>query len=130
MSDEKEKTIIKCLAAAAWADGRVDAKEQAAVEAVVESFGVDAETQKELLDWAKMPRTLDDVDVSNLSSDDAELLLHQAVLLSFADGEQSEKEVRLLNRLVEKLGMSEDTADAVMKRAVSHARALLPVLYA
>ena len=128
MSDDKEKTMIKFLVAMAWADGRVDAEEQRVVEAMIESFGVEKETEAELVEWAKSPRTLDDVDTDGLTADDAELVLHQSVLLSFVDGEQSSRETELLDKLVVKLGMTKENADAVMASAMAHARALLPML--
>lgn len=130
MNEKRETIIIKCLAAMAWADGRFAGEELGAVEAVIESFGVDDETREELIEWSKTPRTLDDVDAAGLSADDAERLLHYSVLLSFVDGEQSEKEVRLLDELVKRLGMSEDTAADVIKSAEAHARSLMPVLQA
>ncbi len=126
--DDKDKTIIKLLAAMAWADGRVDSEELRVVEAMIESFGVDDEVKDELITWAKTPRTLDDVDASTLSQDDAELVLHQAVLLSFVDGEQSDTEIALLNDLTAKLRMSDESAESVMKGAVAHAHSLLPLL--
>jgi uncharacterized membrane protein YebE (DUF533 family) len=126
--DDKDKTLIRLLVAMAWADGRVDAEETRVVEAMIESFGVDKETAEELLAWAKSPRGLNDVDTSNLSSDDAELALHQSVILSFIDGEQSEKEVKLLSDLSLKLGLSKDITDQVIERATVHAKSLLPVL--
>jgi len=128
MSDDKEKTMIKFLVAMAWADGHVDAEEQRVVEAMIESFGVERETEEELIAWAKTPRTLDDVEASGLSSDDVELVLHQSVLLSYVDGVQSDKEVELLHNLVGKLGMTKDNADLVMKSAMAHAKALMPLL--
>ena len=128
MSDEKEKTMIKFLVAMAWADGRVDAEEQRVVEAMIESFGVEKETEEELIEWAKSPRTLDDVTTDELTADDAELVLHQSVLLSFVDGEQSSQETDLLDKLVVKLGMTKENADAVMASAMAHAKALLPML--
>jgi uncharacterized membrane protein YebE (DUF533 family) len=130
MDDEKEKMMMKLLVAMAWADGRVDAEEMQVVEAMLESYGVEPETTEEVLAWAKTPRTLDDVDIAGLSSDDAELVLHQSVLLSFVDGEQSDKEIDLLNALIRKLAISTEAADAVMKSATAHAQSLLPVLQA
>ena len=128
MSDEKEKKMIKSLVAMAWADGRVDAEEQRVVEAMIESFGVEKETRDELVEWAKTPRTLDDVDTDGLTPEDADLVLHQSVLMSFVDGEQSAEETALLGDLASKLGMAKENADAVIKSAVAHAKALLPML--
>ncbi len=128
--EDKDKTLIRLLVAMAWSDGRVDAEETRVVEAMIESFGVDTDTADELLAWAKTPRHLGDIDTSALNSDDAELALHQSVILSFIDGEQSDKEIRLLSDLSQKLGLSKDAADSVIERATVHAKSLLPVLQA
>ena len=128
MVDDTKKKLLKVLVALAWADGRVDAEEMEVVHAVLDSFEADAETVTEIVAWAKEPRSLDDVDLSDLSPDDAELVLYQAVLLSFIDGEQSEKEVNLLEAFVGRLGLSKERADAVLANATARARELLPVL--
>jgi tellurite resistance protein len=130
MVDETRKKLLKVLVALAWADGRVDAEEMEIVYAVLDSFEADQETVKEFVTWAKEPRSLDDVDLSDLSPDDAELVLYQAVVLSFIDGEQSEKEVSLLKEFVNRLGLSKAHADAVLASATARARELLPILEA
>ena len=128
MNDDREKMLMKLLVAMAWADGRVDSEESQVVEAMLESYGVERETTDEVLAWAKKPRTLDDVDVTGIRTEDAELVLHQSVLLSFVDGEQSEKEIALLNDLIKKVGLSKKSADEVMRSATAHAQTLIPVL--
>jgi uncharacterized membrane protein YebE (DUF533 family) len=130
MDDAVKKKLLKMLVALAWADGRVAEEEMEIVYAVVDSFGVDAATKAEIVSWAKTPRSLDDVDTEGLTEEDAELVLFQAVVLTFIDGEQSDKEVALLNAFVEKLGMSKARAEAVLASASARARALLPELEA
>jgi uncharacterized membrane protein YebE (DUF533 family) len=128
MSGDTKKKLLKLLVALAWADGRVDAEEMEIVKAVVDAFDTDKETEEEVFEWAKTPRTLDDVDVAGLTVDDAELVLFQAVLLTYIDGEQSEKEIGLLNTFIGKLGLEKDRADAVLARATERAKSLLPEL--
>jgi uncharacterized tellurite resistance protein B-like protein len=125
---ETEKKLIKMLVAIAWADGRVAPEEMEIVGAVVEGFGLDEADAKEMLEWAVTPRTLDDIDVSGLTEDDLALVLHQAVLLTYVDGEQSDKEVALIKALVEKIGMDKARADEVLAGAAARAKALLPEL--
>jgi uncharacterized membrane protein YebE (DUF533 family) len=128
MIDETQKKLLKLLAALAWADGRVDAEEMEVVEAMLDTFGADENFCDEIREWAKTPRSLDDVDVSGLSKDDAALVLYQAVLLTFIDGEQSEKERALLDEFMSKLGLSKEEAAPILDRAQSKAKDLLPVL--
>ncbi len=130
MFDETRKKLLKLLVALAWADGRVDAEELEVVEAMFDTFGADKETAEEIREWAKTPRSLDDVDVSELTKDDASLVLYQAVLLTFIDGEQSEKEVALLDEFMGKLGLTKEESEPILKRATERATELLPILSA
>lgn len=128
MSSDTNRKLLKLLVALAWADGRVVDEEMEIVKAVVDAFDADRATRDEVLEWAKTPRTLDDVDVAGLTVDDAELVLFQAVLLTYIDGDQSEKEVALLNSFIGKLGLSKERADLVLARATARAKVLLPEL--
>ena len=130
MADDTKKKLLKLLVALAWADGRVDQEEMEIVAAVIDAFGVDEATAEEVRAWAKEPRTLEDADVEGLTVDDAELVLFQAVLLTYIDGEQSEKEVALLNEFIGKLGLEKERADAVLEQATARAKSLLPELEA
>jgi tellurite resistance protein len=71
---------------------------------------------------------LDDIDTSGLTEEDADLVLYQAVLLTFIDGEQSVEENELLSKFIGKLNMSAERAKDVLDRATSRAKELLPVL--
>ncbi|MCP4195864.1 MAG: tellurite resistance TerB family protein [Proteobacteria bacterium] len=128
MLDETRTNLLKLLVALAWADGRVDEGEMEIVEAMLDSFDASTEDGNDIREWAKKPRSLDDVDVAELTEEDADLVLYQAVLLTFIDDEQSEKETELLNNFVAKLGMSAERAEDVLERATARAKELLPVL--
>lgn len=126
--DDTRKRLIKLLVALAWADGRVQAEEMEVIEAMLDTFRVDGEAAAEIREFAKTPRTLDDVDVQGITVDDAGLVLYQAVLLTFIDGEQSDKEVRLLEQFMEKIGLTREEAAPIMERATARAKNLLSVL--
>ena len=128
MLDDNRKKLIQLLIALAWADGRIDAEEIEVVEAVLDSFEADPETAEELREWAKEPRGLDDVDASDLTAQDMELVLFQAVLLTYIDGEQSPKELELLDAFIAKLGIEKERADAILETANARAKDLLPFL--
>lgn len=128
MADAANEKLLKLLVALAWADGRVDEEEMEIVEAMIDTFEADQATAENIREWAKTPRSLDDVDVTGLTRDDAGLVLYQAVLLTYIDGEQSDKEVDLLNRFMEKLGLGKDEAGPILERATSRALELLPLL--
>ena len=128
MLDDNRIKLLKLLVALAWADGRVDEEEMEIVEAMLDSFEASDEESNEIRVWAKIPRSLNDIDTTGLTEEDADLVLYQAVLLTFIDGEQSEKETDLLSAFIEKLNIPRERAKDVLDRATTRAKELLPVL--
>lgn len=120
-----QESMLKSLIAIAWADGRVDAEEEGLVEVLLDSLGVYGADADQLREYAKTPRTLADVELTYLSESDRILLLNHAVLLSFVDGEQSDDERSVLNQLVEKLGLEEEQASAILASAAERSKKLL-----
>jgi len=106
-----EKNIVKSLVAVAWADGKVEGPEEDVIEGLLAGFDASEEEEKEIREYAKESRTLDkDIPLSDLSKEDRELLLANAALLTHADGEQSDSEKELLDKLVKILEF--DAAEA------------------
>lgn len=103
----KEKAIVKALVAVAWADGEMQEPEGGVIEGLLTGFDASPEEEAEVLGWAKQPRKLDDVDVTDLDKEDRELLLSNAALLVQSDGEESEDEQKLLSTLGKKLEFTE-----------------------
>lgn len=130
MLDENRLKLLKLLVALAWADGRVDEEEMEIVEAMLDSFEASDEESNEIRVWAKIPRSLDDIDTTGLTEEDTDLVLYQAVLLTFIDGEQTENETDLLNAFIAKLNIPPERAEDVLDRATTRAKELLPVLEA
>ena len=110
-----EKNIVKSLVAVAWADGKVEAPEEHVIEGLLAGFDATDEEAGELMSYAKTRRTLDkDLPLQDLSTDDRELLLANAALLTHADGEQSDSEKKLLDKLIEILEIEPEEADAIL----------------
>lgn len=110
-----EKNIVKSLVAVAWADGKVEQPESHVIEGLLAGFDASDEEEKELLEYAKEKRTLEkDIPLSALGEEERELLLANAALLTHADGEQSESEKALLDKLIALLGFSKETADEIL----------------
>ena len=128
MLDDTKKKLLKLLVTLAWADGRVEEAEMEVVEAMLDAFGADQAGGDEIRAWAKVPRSLDDLDTSGLTQDDLELVLYQAVLLTFIDGEQTAEEVALLDDFISRLGLDKQRADAVLGRATARAKDMVSVL--
>src|SRR5688500_15816394 len=123
--EDYQEAMLKSLVAVAWADGRVDGEESEVIEALLSSFevkGADADTIRE---YAKTHRSLDDVPLTDLSAADRRTLLQHAVILTYIDGEQSEKEKHVIDDLVQKLRIPADEAEELLTVANERARRLI-----
>jgi tellurite resistance protein len=125
---EQEFAIVRALVPVAWADGDFAAKEKEMLEAFLDAYGASEAQKTALRDYAKEKRTLDDIDLQDLSASDRRVLLQNAVLLSFADGEQHPAEAQLLVDLAAKLRIPADEAKAVMTEAEGRAKKHLDLL--
>ena len=104
-----ERNIVKSLIAVAWADGHMERSEVSVIEGLLSGFDASPEEERELLEYARTPRTLeDDIPLSLLSAEDRELLFANAALLTNADGIESASERSLLGKLGTLLGLSHD----------------------
>jgi tellurite resistance protein len=111
-----EKNIVKCLVAIAWADGKVAAPEAGVIEGMLCGFDASDEEEREILQFAKQKRTLAaDAPIADLNREDRELLLANAALLTHADGEQSDDERALLQKLIGLLELSEADAQQILE---------------
>jgi uncharacterized tellurite resistance protein B-like protein len=125
---EQDLAIVKALVPVAWADGEFAEREKETLDALLDVYGATAEEKAALREYAKEKRTLEDIDLRELSADDRRVLLQHAVLLSFADGDQSDRERVFLDRLAAKLKIPRADAEAMMKSAAERAERLLHLL--
>ncbi len=119
---------IKALVAVAWADGKVDQRERDVIEGLVAAFQLSEEDAEAIRQWAAEPRTLDDIDLTELSAQDRRLLLQHAVVVTYVDGEQSEEEKRLLEQLVERLRVPKEEAEPLLSAAEQRVKRHLELL--
>jgi uncharacterized tellurite resistance protein B-like protein len=125
---EQDIAIVKALVPMAWADGEFAAQEMETLDALLDAYSATDEEKKSVHEYAKTKRTLDDIDVTELSADDRRVLLQHAVLLSFVDGNQSADEVEFLEKLAAKLRIPADEAKAVMADGAERAKRYLHLL--
>lgn len=125
---DQELAIVRALVPVAWADGNFDAKEKEMLEALLEAYGASDAQKADLRAYAGEKRTLEDIELQELSAADRRVLLQNAVLLSFADGEQHPTEAKLLQDLAAKLRVPADEAKAVMAEAEARAKKHLNLL--
>jgi len=110
-----EKNIVRSLVAVAWVDGKLESGESSVIEGLLTGFDASEAEEREILEYAKTRRTLEnDIPLADLSPGDRELLLSNAALLTHADGNQSAKEKALLKKLAEILGFSHAEANDIL----------------
>jgi uncharacterized tellurite resistance protein B-like protein len=125
---EETFALIQALVPIAWADGDFAVKEKEMLDALLDAYEATPEEKKKLQDYAQEKRTLDDINLQDLSAASRRVLLQHAVLLSFADGEQHVAESKLIAELATKLRVPEDEAKAVVTEAEARAKKSLNLL--
>jgi uncharacterized tellurite resistance protein B-like protein len=125
---DNQDAILRSLVAIAWADGRFASEEGEVIEAMISTFGLSEDEAAAVRVYAKTPRSLEDVPVTELSPDDRRTLLSHAVILSYIDGGQTEGELDIIDELVDRLGIPEKEADALIAAANTRAKSLVDVL--
>lgn len=125
---EHQEAMVKSLVAVAWADGRMDGEETEVIEALLSAFEIEGDDAETVRDFAKEPKRLEDVPITDLSASDRRLLLQHAVILTYIDGEQSETEKKVLDDLIERLRIPEAEAKSLLESAEARAKRLLDLL--
>lgn len=121
-------SVVKGLVSVAWADGHVSREETEVLDALLEAFQALPSESHELRKFAQSPRSLADVPVAELGFAARRQLLQHAVLLSYVDGKQDDKEKALLDQLVVALEIPPLEARDLMRDADESARQLLKLL--
>lgn len=125
---EHQEAMLKSLVAVAWADGRMEGEEHEVIEALLSAFEVMGEDADKIRDFAKTPRTLADVPLTDLGADDRRVLLQHAIILTFIDGHQSDEEKKLIADLVVQLRLPAEEAKELLEAAEIRAKRLLELL--
>jgi tellurite resistance protein len=111
---EQDNAVLRSLVSVAWADGRVSPEETAVIDALIQAFAATALEAREIWAYAAEPRTLADIPLSELSSEDRRLLVQHAVLLTHIDGEPSPEAKRMVNQLCDRLRIPKDEASGLV----------------
>ena len=120
--------VVKGLVSVAWADGHVSAEETQVLDALLEAFHAMPSEAHELRKFAQTPRSLADVPVHELGFAARRQLLQHAVLLSYVDGKQDDKEKALIEELVKALEIPALEARDLVRDSEERAKALLQLL--
>ncbi len=114
MTDNDHK-VLRALIAVAWADGQMEESESTVIDGLLAGFDASDDEESSLREYARAPRSLDDIDVQGLTDDDKELLLGNAALLTHADGDQSTEERLVLGKLSTILGFDRARAFEIIE---------------
>ncbi len=126
--EDYQEAMLKSLVAVAWADGRVEAEEHEVIEALLSAFEVAGKDADAIRDYAKSPRSIDDIPISDLSAADRRALIQHAVILTYIDGHQSDDEKKVLDALVKKVRVPEEEAKQILQQAEDRAKRLISLL--
>src|SRR3954449_12796146 len=119
---EQNMAIVKSLVSVAWADGVFASEEKEMVEALIAAFEATDEEAAQIRAYAGEKRTLDDIPITELSTDDRRVLVQHAVLLSYIDGEQAEAEKQFIDDLCKRLRIPDEEATALTESATTRAK--------
>jgi uncharacterized tellurite resistance protein B-like protein len=125
---DQNLAILKSLVSVAWADGVYADAEKEMVEALISAFEATDEEATAIRAYAADKKTIDDIPLTELSTDDRRLLLQHAVLLTYIDGEQAESEKEYLDALCKKLRIPDDEAKSLVEAAEARAKRFLNLL--
>jgi tellurite resistance protein len=98
------------------------------VDALLVAFDADEEEAKQVREYAETKRSLEDIPIEDLSSDDLRVLVQHAVLLTFIDGQQDVQEKAFVESLAKFVGIQDDEAKALIEQAEQRARRNLKLL--
>ncbi len=119
---EQDLAIVRSLVPVAWADGVFAEHEKQMLDALLVAYEATDKEKEILHEYAETKRTLDDIDVQELSADDRRVLLQHAVLLSYADGDQSADELAFLEKLAAKLRIPDEESKALLAASGERAK--------
>ncbi len=125
---EQDLAILRALVPVAWADGVYAEKEKQMMDAMLDVYNASEAERKAILAYAAEKRTLDDIELQELSAADRRTLLQHAVLLTFADGDQSPDEIAFLGDLAKKLRIGDEEARAIQAHGAERAKKHLKLL--
>lgn len=120
--------ILKSLVAVAWADGKVAEEEREVIEALLQAFDATEAESLFIQSYSAEPKSLADIPLTDLSSDDRRVLLQHAVFLTYIDGHQDEKERELLTALSAQLHIPDAERDQIIQLATDRAKRFLNIL--
>ena len=125
---EQNMAIVKSLVSVAWADGEFAEQEREMIDALIAAFEATEDQATEIRAYAAEKKTLDDLPLDSLTSDDRRVLLQHAVLMSFVDGQQAASEKKMVEDLCKRLAIPAEEATPLVAAAEARAKRFLNLL--
>lgn len=125
---EEDLAIVKGLVPIAWADGEYADKEKETIDALLDAFGATDQEKAMLRDYAGQRRSLEDINLQDLSANDRRMLLQHAVVLTWVDGKQSPEERAILDQLAIHLKIAPEEAAPIIETATKRVKSHLNLL--
>jgi uncharacterized membrane protein YebE (DUF533 family) len=125
---DQDIAIVKALVPVAWADGVFAETEKQMLEALLDAYKASDREKEIVREFAETKRSLDDIDLQELSTDDRRTLFQHAVLLTFADGDQTKEEVSFLAALATKLRIEDEERDILLEVGAHRAKKYLHLI--
>jgi uncharacterized membrane protein YebE (DUF533 family) len=125
---EQDLAIVRALVPVAWADGHFAEPEREMMDALLEAYGASSNEKAAVFAYANQQRSLEDINLQELSAADRRVVLQHAVLLSFVDGHQGEAELAFLVKLADVLKIAAAERDAIFSAGAERAKQYLALL--
>jgi uncharacterized membrane protein YebE (DUF533 family) len=125
---DQDMAIVRALVPVAWADGVFAEKEKETLEALLDAYNATENERKDIREYAAQKRSIDDINLQDLSADDRRVLLQHAVLLCYVDNDYSDDEKRFVDELAKRLKVPSDEAKQITTAAADRAQRLLKLL--
>jgi uncharacterized membrane protein YebE (DUF533 family) len=125
---EQDMAIVRALIPVAWADGVFADKEKETIDALLDAYNASPAERQAIHDYAAEKRSIDDINLQELSADDRRVLLQHAVLLCYVDNDFSNDEQRFVEELGSRLKIPTEEAKGLIFAAGERAKKLLALL--
>jgi len=124
----EDMALLKALVVVAWSDGDFAQVERDAIDGLLAAYEATETEKAELHEFAKEPRTLDDIELQELSAADRRVLLQHAVLVTYAEKNPSPTQVAFIDKLAAHVKVPAEEAKSVVDAARERVQKLMHFL--
>src|ERR1700677_5100124 len=93
---QEDMALLKALVVVAWSDGDFAEVEREAIDGLLAAYDATETEKAELHEFAKEKRSLEDINLQDLSAADRRVLLQHAVLVTYCEKNPSTQQVAFL----------------------------------